>query len=137
MLKNKNYCGVTLIELMAVIAIVGIMTAIAWATLGNSRKSVDVDGACSQLAGSINKARGYALTGKSSFDNTVVISGSGNSYTIVGASNESASLPKGVAVNAFSCTFVAPNGIMSGCGTIAFSGSTKTITVSAFNAKCN
>ena len=124
---------------MIVIAIVAIMAAVAWTTLGNSRKDVNFENACNQLASSINKARGYALSGKNSLGNNAIsISGLSNSYSILGmASPETSLLPKGVSVNAFNCRFAVPSGAMSGCGTITFPGSTKTVTVEAFNAKCN
>lgn len=136
MQKCKKYFGFTLVELMVVMAIAGIMATIGWATLGDSSKNINASNACDQLASSINKARGYALSGKSS--TSILISGSANSYTISGISNpETISLPKGVSVNAFSCSFAVPSGAMSGCGTISFVGTTKTVTVEAFNAKCN
>lgn len=54
----------TLVELIIVIAIVAIISAVSWSVLGGAKKSAAVNDACNQVATMINKTRNYALSGK-------------------------------------------------------------------------
>src|SRR5665647_1353107 len=124
MQENRNYHGVTLIELMVVIGIIVIMSLVAWTTLGSSKKNVDVDSACSQMLSSINKARSYALSGKSDSSKLIKISGAtgANSYVMMGltTANETSILPKGITTSSFTCAFSLPSGAQTNpsCGLI-------------------
>jgi len=61
-----NNKGITLIELVIVMAVIGIITAISWETLGGTKDASKVENACNSLASVINKTRSHALTGKCS-----------------------------------------------------------------------
>lgn len=54
----------TLVELIIVIAIIAIISAVSWSVLGGAKKSAAVNDACNQVAAMINKTRNYALSGK-------------------------------------------------------------------------
>jgi prepilin-type N-terminal cleavage/methylation domain-containing protein len=67
----RKYKAFTLAELLATIAIILIISAVSWAMLNSTSKQNDVNNVCSQIAAKINKARNYALTGKTLSDGTV------------------------------------------------------------------
>lgn len=62
--KKKAYRGGTFIEVVSVIAIIGIFAGISWKNLSDNKKHAEVEAAASEIASLINQTRGYALTGK-------------------------------------------------------------------------
>ncbi len=56
--------GFTLIELMIVVAIVGIMTAATMVSLSSGREAKQVEGEARKFASLVREAQNYALTGK-------------------------------------------------------------------------
>ncbi len=61
---QKKYNAFTLIELMVVIAIIGIMTAIGFGVLQNQKSPSALTDAQRQVASAIKLAQSYALQGK-------------------------------------------------------------------------
>ena len=135
----------TLIEVMAVIAIIGILAIVSWSSLGSSKRNVQVDSACNQAAAMINKARGYALSGKVVSGKTpqnfsVTLSGSDVIIKADGALMETMKLAGGVQCSG-AYSFSLPTGTCSGCGSMGncwVSGTAyqKKINVTKFSAKC-
>jgi prepilin-type N-terminal cleavage/methylation domain-containing protein len=62
--KEKNFKGVSLIEVLIVIVIIAVTAAISYVNLTNARRQTAVSNTCNELASFYNKARNYALTGK-------------------------------------------------------------------------
>jgi type II secretion system protein H len=62
--KIKKYKGVTFLELMVVIAIIGIMTAVALVSLQPAKDDARLKAAQGEVAASIRLAQSYALQGK-------------------------------------------------------------------------
>lgn len=63
-MAKKNKKGFSFIELMVVIAIIGIMTAVTTVSLGNTRTKKEVEVAAREVAAAIREAQNYALAGK-------------------------------------------------------------------------
>ena len=142
-------------ELMVVIAIVGILSAVSWGILAGARKSSDAKNACEQVASMINKTRNYALSGKTFKNGAVVVvptvftaTVSGQTVTITNdksVSPETFSIPNSVTCGAsLSFAFSAPYGTCSGCGSPSTpincsvsGGATRTVTVTPNSAVCN
>lgn len=61
-IKNKN--GVTLIELVAAIAIIGILASITMISFRNQKIDSQLESAARELAAAIREAQNYALAGK-------------------------------------------------------------------------
>lgn len=64
MFKIKNKKGLSLIEVMMVVAIIGIMTAISIVSFVNSRRNAVLSGEADVIIAAIREAQNYALTGK-------------------------------------------------------------------------
>ena len=75
-------------EMIIVIAIIGLIASVSWRSLSEGKKRNEVGNVCKVVASMINKTRSYALTGKqvrsgspSSFifrlNNEVIIEGTG------------------------------------------------------------
>jgi len=62
--QEKNYKGVTLIEVFGVIAIISIFAVISWKQLADNRKHAEVEAVAQEIASLINQTRSYALTGR-------------------------------------------------------------------------
>lgn len=60
---SKQKKGFSLIELLIVVAIIGIAASLSWKTLSDSKKRTQVANACETVAALSNKARAYALSG--------------------------------------------------------------------------
>ncbi len=141
---SKKIKAFTLIEILIVVAILAVLSAVSWLNLNNSKKSADVGNACSQVAAYINKARNYAVSGtvKSA---TVTVSGKEINVSITPNSgtvtSESYMLKGDVSCSSSSSSFsyLAPNGV-GVSGTIKCSssdGSVKTVIVTPYQAVCN
>jgi len=147
--REKKF-GMTLVEVMAVLAITSILAVVSWSVLVGAKKPVNLENACNQVVGSINKARTYALSGKNSAVGSPVVISSGaansNTYSISGiATPENFSLPRDVTFQTvFACSFAVPSGNKSGVGavncadfTIASNGASRTVHITDFYAKCD
>lgn len=138
MLKKKIK-AFSLIEILAVVAIVGIITAASWGLLGKGKKASDIHNACTQVAGIINKARNYTISGKY---RTVTVTVSGGTVVISGDVSESYTF-RGVVTcsGAGPFTYTAPSGIGNVSGVITCSSPTSTdsrvVNVTPYNAVCN
>lgn len=139
--KRKAF---SLIEVLIVIAIVGIIATVSFVSLGATKKGADAKSACTQVASYINKARNYTLSGRNSIVTVHVL---GTAITIIGSGN-------GTAVNEtyalrslvnctpeYNATYTAPSG--SG-GTSAFidcydstNSTFKRVTVTPYQAICD
>ena len=61
MLKHK---GFTLIEIMLVMAIIGVMSAMVFSSLRSGKEQKEVEGQARRVAAAIREIQNYALTGK-------------------------------------------------------------------------
>lgn len=68
-LKRKQK-GVTLVEVMVVIAVIGIGTSIMLASMGNAKEQKRVETAAREVAAMFREAQSNALSGKMYFDST-------------------------------------------------------------------
>ncbi len=59
-----KYRGFTLIEVMAVMAIVGVMSAMVFTSLRSGKEQKSVEGEARKVAAAIREVQNYALTGK-------------------------------------------------------------------------
>lgn len=64
MLKLKNKKGMTLVELVTVIAVIGIMTSVTIVAFGQLKNRSDLDAESEKLISVIRQAQNYALTGR-------------------------------------------------------------------------
>lgn len=70
MQQNKNQhgavtlLGFTLLELLIVVAIIGIISSVILASSGNARTEKEVESATREVTGLVREAQQYALTGK-------------------------------------------------------------------------
>jgi len=62
--RNKKYSGFTFMELMIVIAIIGILSTISIVSFNQTRKRANVDTSADELASAISLAKEYSLQGK-------------------------------------------------------------------------
>lgn len=62
---QKNRSGFTLIEIMLVVAIVGITTATVFVSLSGSRSTRGLDRASREVSAALREAQNYALSGRS------------------------------------------------------------------------
>jgi prepilin-type N-terminal cleavage/methylation domain-containing protein len=118
----KNRQGVTLIELLTVIAIIGIMTAVTIVYLGGAKNDKAVETAAREVASAVREAQNYALTGKNASNcidgYTFNYTESSSNYSIRGCSDISYTLKNGVTFNGDGIiNFSIPNAITDG-GTI-------------------
>lgn len=58
----RNGSGMTLVELVVILAIVGVLAAAAYSSLGNILQVTESKGAAEQVAAAIRLARQYAIT---------------------------------------------------------------------------
>jgi len=63
-LKIKNRSGVTLIELLIVIALIGIMSAVTIAFLGSGKNQKELESSAREVVAALREAQNLALTGK-------------------------------------------------------------------------
>jgi prepilin-type N-terminal cleavage/methylation domain-containing protein len=61
---KKRYDGYSVVEVMVVMAIIGIMSAALIVSVGSSREKKTVESEALKVAASIREAKNYALTGK-------------------------------------------------------------------------
>jgi len=69
-LKIKNRSGVTLIELLIVIALIGIMSAVTIAFLGSGKNQKELESSAREVVAALREAQNLALTGKIMGTNT-------------------------------------------------------------------
>jgi len=63
-LKIKNRSGVTLVELLIVVALIGIMSAITIAFLGSGKNQKELESSAREVVAALREAQNLALTGK-------------------------------------------------------------------------
>jgi prepilin-type N-terminal cleavage/methylation domain-containing protein len=68
MFKLKNKKGMTLIEVVVVIAIIGIMAAVSIVSLSKTRNQASVEGEAEKLISVIREAQNYAINGNQTSD---------------------------------------------------------------------
>ncbi|MCX6765713.1 MAG: prepilin-type N-terminal cleavage/methylation domain-containing protein [Candidatus Moranbacteria bacterium] len=116
-----NNRGFTLLELIIVIAIIGIMTSVTLVYLGDSRKDRELEVAAREVAAAVREAQNNALTGKnaSSTCNSYVFTYGGSNYSV--SNNSGCSNPpiqytlknKVTFQNSGSFSFSIPFGVLS------------------------
>lgn len=97
--------GFSFLELMTVIAMVGIMTAVTLVSLNKSRSEKDVEVAARVVAGALHEAQNYALTGENASSSCggmywfkYKITGDSD-YEISGCLSAKYTLPKNITFN--------------------------------------
>lgn len=63
-IRKNNFRAFTLIEMLVVMAIVGIMTTVIVASLGSGRTKRELETNAREFASTVREAQSYALTGK-------------------------------------------------------------------------
>lgn len=99
--KCPRVRGFTLIEMMIVIAIIGLVSAISISSMSGTKAKSEVAGNARALAAAIREAQNYALTGKSIDGNTPCrfqVSISSGSYSVKQSDTGSCSSYSGTAV---------------------------------------
>lgn len=131
MKQNKNFQGFTLIEVVIVVAIILIMTAVLLASLVDNKDDRELSVAMREVASGLRQAQNYALTGKIldglrpcqySFvtaGNTYRLQVEGYDPTVVGNScsngtvtfnDPTITVSKGIAISPKSLLFAVPSG---------------------------
>ncbi len=118
--RFRSVQGFTLLELLLVIAILGIIAGVlGWSLLGNLR-AAQLRDAASQLGADLRAARSDTL--KSGQSVTVTTTLNASTYTVQrGADTRTRTLPAGVQVSAQTAATVqyrAPSGVTDGSGVI-------------------
>ncbi|MBU2028494.1 prepilin-type N-terminal cleavage/methylation domain-containing protein [Patescibacteria group bacterium] len=91
--------GFSFIELMIVICIISIMTALILVSMNAEREKKAVEIAAREVAAVVREAQNYALTGKNlknAISCSFIFTWTGNSYSISNCKNQSYSLKNGV-----------------------------------------
>lgn len=138
-MKLKNKKGMSLIEMVVLIAIVGIMSAVSIVSLTTAKRNSELETAAEEVVAVLREAQNYSLTGKDITAScnvyAVTFSGSSN-YTLSNGGtcpiNQTYSLKNGVTVSGASTTFAAPHATVnlgSGWRTIAVSKSGSMVNV--------
>ncbi|MBI2439215.1 MAG: prepilin-type N-terminal cleavage/methylation domain-containing protein [Candidatus Moranbacteria bacterium] len=102
MMFSKTKKGVTMVEIMIVVAIISIVTTISISLLGNGRTLRELETNAREFAGVVREAQNYALTGKAVTGSGIpatavpcfyVLSWSGSTYTLTHVYKNSVSVP--------------------------------------------
>ena len=132
-----------MVELIVVLAIIGIISIVSWAALRGSKPSAQLTGACNEAAAAINKTRGYALSGKVGLDGVTVPDFFQvrfvNSTIMIPETGETIILPGGVDCSTRTYIFSVPHGGKTGSNlnlSCSNSSGTKTVEVTEFRAVC-
>lgn len=116
---NRTH-GYTLLELLVVIAVIGILAGIGFSVLSGARARAVVRDTAQQITADLNRARSSAQ--RSNQDASLVLAGDGKSYalTLAGA-DTTFTLPSGLTVQSVNtdpaettATYTAPYGELSG-----------------------
>jgi len=134
--------GMTLIEVIVVLVIIGILSAVAISGVGSSFSSeVSVGGAAQMIASDIRYAQEFAMANQVS--KSVIFTSGSSVYTFIPASglDSTGRLPAGVTVNNnFTITFNSLGEPIAGGGgsvTVSGGGPVKTISIVNYTGKVN
>lgn len=128
--------GFTLVEVLLVVAIIGIIASVSWVTLVGAKKNSDVLNSCEQVASMINKTRNYVLSGRVAIS-TVTINGN---FVSINSPIENFTIPNGVNCTAKAFTYKAPDAVdVLNTGEIICSngGNSRKVTVTPYQAVCD
>lgn len=142
-IKNIDYnAGFTLIEVLVVIAIIGIISLLGWEQLMRTKSESNVLNVCTEAASAINLTRSYAVTGKCSGSgaNSLTITFSGNVATITNSNEfvcETINLSSGTSCSG-TVSYSIPDGGKSGDSSIpcSFSSITRNVLIDSRKATC-
>jgi len=134
--------GMTLIEVIVVVAIIGIISAVAVSGLGSSSPGqASANGAAQMIASDIRYAQEFAMANRISKSVIFTAGSSVYAFSPAGGLDGTGRLPEGITVtSSFTITFNSlgePTAGGGGSVTISSGGQTKTISVTNYTGKVN